>query len=38
MIGDRWTLLIIRDAFLGLSRFEQFQNHWELPGMYLQSV
>ncbi|MCK4079793.1 helix-turn-helix transcriptional regulator [Acinetobacter radioresistens] len=25
MIGDRWTLLIIRDAFLGLSRFEQFQ-------------
>ena len=25
LIGDRWTLLIIRDAFLGLSRFEQFQ-------------
>jgi DNA-binding HxlR family transcriptional regulator len=26
VIGERWTLLIIRDAFLGLSRFEDFQN------------
>lgn len=25
VIGDRWTLLIIRDCFLGLSRFDQFQ-------------
>lgn len=25
VMGDRWTLLIIRDCFLGLSRFEQFQ-------------
>jgi DNA-binding HxlR family transcriptional regulator len=25
IVGERWTLLIIRDAFLGLSRFEQFQ-------------
>jgi DNA-binding HxlR family transcriptional regulator len=24
-VGERWTLLIIRDAFLGLSRFEEFQ-------------
>jgi DNA-binding HxlR family transcriptional regulator len=25
VVGERWTLLIIRDAFLGLSRFDQFQ-------------
>lgn len=25
IIGDRWTWLIIRDAFLGLSRFTEFQ-------------
>lgn len=26
LIGDRWTLLILRDCFLGLSRFDQFAN------------
>jgi DNA-binding HxlR family transcriptional regulator len=25
VVGERWTLLIIRDALLGLRRFEQFQ-------------
>jgi DNA-binding HxlR family transcriptional regulator len=25
LVGERWTLLIVRDAFLGLSRFEEFQ-------------
>jgi DNA-binding HxlR family transcriptional regulator len=25
LIGDRWTLLIIRDAFMGVRRFEVFQ-------------
>jgi DNA-binding HxlR family transcriptional regulator len=25
VVGERWTLLIIRDAFLGLRRFEEFQ-------------
>jgi DNA-binding HxlR family transcriptional regulator len=24
-IGDRWTMLIIRDAFLGVRRFDVFQ-------------
>ena len=24
LVGDRWTMLILRDCFLGLSRFEQF--------------
>jgi DNA-binding HxlR family transcriptional regulator len=27
IVGERWTLLIIRDAFLGLRRFEQFQEN-----------
>ena len=25
VIGERWTLLIVRDVFLGLHRFDQFQ-------------
>jgi DNA-binding HxlR family transcriptional regulator len=25
LIGERWTLLIIRDAFLGIHRFDDFQ-------------
>ena len=25
VVGDRWTLLIIRDVFLGLRRFDQLQ-------------
>ena len=25
VVGERWTLLIIRDALLGLRRFDQFQ-------------
>ena len=26
VVGERWTLLIIRDAILGLQRFEDFQD------------
>jgi DNA-binding HxlR family transcriptional regulator len=25
LVGERWTLLVLRDAFLGLRRFDQFQ-------------
>lgn len=25
VVGERWTLLILRDAFYGLSRFEEFR-------------
>jgi DNA-binding HxlR family transcriptional regulator len=25
VVGERWTLLIVRDAFLGKGRFEEFQ-------------
>lgn len=27
VIGDRWTLMILRDSFLGVRRFDQFQNN-----------
>ncbi len=27
VIGDRWTLLILRDCFLGVRRFDMFQEH-----------
>ena len=27
VLGERWTLLIIRDAFRGTRRFDDFQNH-----------
>ena len=26
VVGERWTLLLVRDAFLGLSRFDEFQD------------
>src|SRR3954470_9045942 len=25
VLGDRWTLLVIRDAFMGVRRFDDFQ-------------
>jgi DNA-binding HxlR family transcriptional regulator len=31
VIGDRWTLLIVRDAFLGLKRFQEFEANLGLP-------
>jgi DNA-binding HxlR family transcriptional regulator len=27
IVGERWTLLIVRDAFLGLRRFDEFQEN-----------
>ena len=27
IVGERWTMLIIRDAFLGIRRFDQFQSN-----------
>lgn len=30
IIGDRWTLLIIRNAFLGISRFDEFQHQLDV--------
>ena len=30
-IGERWTLLIIRDAFYGVRHFNDFQAHLDIP-------
>jgi DNA-binding HxlR family transcriptional regulator len=30
-IGERWTLLIVRDAFYGVRRFNDFQSHLDVP-------
>lgn len=27
VLGERWTLLVLRDAFYGVRRFEDFQRH-----------
>jgi DNA-binding HxlR family transcriptional regulator len=27
VVGDRWTLLVLRECFLGVRRFEEFQEH-----------
>lgn len=31
VVGDPWTLLILRDALLGVSRFEQFSQRLGIP-------
>lgn len=31
VIGDRWTLLILSDCFLGVRNFDQFQKRLEIP-------
>lgn len=30
VIGDRWTLLIVREAFTGVRRFDDFRRHLEI--------
>jgi DNA-binding HxlR family transcriptional regulator len=30
VVGERWTLLILRDAFLGVRRFDDFQTRLEM--------
>jgi DNA-binding HxlR family transcriptional regulator len=31
VVGERWTLLIIRDAFYGVRRFSDFAAHLDIP-------
>jgi DNA-binding HxlR family transcriptional regulator len=31
VVGERWTLLIVRDAFHGVRRFSDFQAHLDIP-------
>ena len=37
IIGERWTLLIVRDAFWGVRRFADFVDHLRLPRAVLAS-
>ena len=37
LIGERWTLLIVRDAFLGVRRFDDFQSRLGIARNVLQS-
>jgi DNA-binding HxlR family transcriptional regulator len=31
VIGERWTMLIVRDALYGVQRFSDFQAHLDIP-------
>ena len=31
IVGDRWTILILRDSFRGLHRFDEFRRDLEIP-------
>jgi DNA-binding HxlR family transcriptional regulator len=31
IVGERWTLLIVRDAFYGVRRFSDFRDHLGIP-------
>jgi DNA-binding HxlR family transcriptional regulator len=37
LVGERWTLLILRDAFLGTRRFEDFQRSLGIARNVLQA-
>src|SRR3954447_20336744 len=37
VLGERWTLLILRDAFLGTRRFDDFQRNLGVARNVLQS-
>jgi len=37
IIGERWTLLIVRDAFWGVRRFTDFIDHLRIPRAVLAS-
>jgi DNA-binding HxlR family transcriptional regulator len=35
LIGERWTLLILRNAFCGMTRFDAFSDHLGIPSNVL---
>jgi DNA-binding HxlR family transcriptional regulator len=37
VVGERWTLLIVRDCFLGVSRFSDFQGHLDISKAVLSA-
>ena len=32
VVGERWTLLVLREAFYGMQRFEDFVRRWVAHG------
>ncbi|MFC4049461.1 winged helix-turn-helix transcriptional regulator [Actinomadura syzygii] len=36
-VGERWTLLIVRDAFYGVRRFSDFHVHLDIPRAVLSA-
>lgn len=36
-VGERWTLLIVRDAFYGVQRFKDFEAHLDIPKAVLSN-
>jgi DNA-binding HxlR family transcriptional regulator len=37
VVGERWTLLIVRDALFGVRRFSDFQAHLDIPKAVLSN-
>ncbi|WP_026415358.1 winged helix-turn-helix transcriptional regulator [Actinomadura oligospora] len=37
VVGERWTLLIVRDAFYGVRRFSDFLAHLDIPRAVLSA-
>ncbi|MFI0408390.1 winged helix-turn-helix transcriptional regulator [Actinomadura sp. 3N508] len=37
VVGERWTLLIVRDAFYGVRRFNDFHVHLDVPRAVLSA-
>jgi DNA-binding HxlR family transcriptional regulator len=37
IVGERWTLLIMRDVFYGVRRFNDFKAHLDIPGTVLST-
>ena len=37
VVGERWTLLILRDLFFGVRRFSDLQRHLDIPRAVLSS-
>jgi DNA-binding HxlR family transcriptional regulator len=37
VVGERWTLLIVRDLFFGVTRFTDLQTHLDIPRAVLSA-
>ena len=37
VVGERWTLLVVRDRFFGVRRFDDFAHHLDVPRAVLSN-